>query len=145
MKTPLTFLLLATSVLAQAPSSARQPVVFIDANGAEQEPARQTNSVDRDDQTIELARELLKSCPEISLTRKDDVVPDYSLLLNRGQERGFVFKAALSRVMLLDSDKNVLYAGQKGTLAKAAKDGCKAIIADWKAKRLHERESDPTR
>ena len=126
-----------------AQRSSQQPVVFIDANGAEQEAARQTNSVGRDDQTMELARQLLKTCPEISITRNEEVVPDYSLLLNRGEERGMLFKVALSRVLLLDRDKNVLYAGQKGTVAKAAKDGCKAVLADWKSRRQTRSEPEP--
>ena len=127
----LTGILVMSCVLAHA----QQPVVFFDGNGAEQDAARQTKSVNRNDQTIELAQQLLKHCPEISLTRKDDVMPDYSLLLNRGQEAGLLIRVALSEIMVLDSDKNVIYAGKQGTLSKAARDGCKAILADWKTKR----------
>ncbi|MGB8751655.1 MAG: hypothetical protein WCD06_07655, partial [Candidatus Sulfotelmatobacter sp.] len=100
----------------------QQPLVFIDGNGAEQQAARQTNSVHRDDQTIELAQNLLKSCKEISVTRKEDAHFDYSLLLNRGEEYG-LFKNAVSQVMVLDAEKNVLYATKEGTVAKAARDG----------------------
>jgi hypothetical protein len=128
---------LAAGILALSTILARaqQPMVFIDGNGAEQQAARQTNSVNRNDQTIELARQLLKICPEISLTRDDAVAPDYSLLLNRGEEGGFLIKAALSQVMVLDGDRNILYAAKEGTLARAARDGCKTILADWKVKR----------
>jgi hypothetical protein len=112
------------------------PIVFIDGNGAEQEAARSTPSVKRHDQTIELAKDLLKSCPEISLTRNEHVVPDYFLLLNRGEENA-LFGSAESQVMLMDSAKNVLYAEGEGTVARAAKDGCKAILADWKNRRAH--------
>ena len=31
--------------------------------------------------------------------------------------------------------KNVLYASKEGTVARAARDGCKAILADWKKRR----------
>jgi hypothetical protein len=78
----------------------------------------------------------LKSCPEISVTRREDPVPDYFLLLNRGEEYGF-FKSALSQVMLLDGDKNVLFSSREGTVAKAARDGCRAIVSDWKSRRAH--------
>jgi hypothetical protein len=130
MKSAALFLLLAgTSALAQT-----HPVVFIDGNGSERDAARATTTVKRQDQTMELAKDLLKSCPEISITRKEDASPDYSLLLNRGEEYG-LFKNAVSQVMLLDGDQNVLYAQSEGTVAKASKDGCKAILADWKSRR----------
>ena len=92
---------------------------------------------------MELSRLLLKSCPEISITRKEDASFDYTLLLNRGEERGFLVKAAFSQVMLLDGAKNVLYASKEGTVAKAARDGCKAILADWKSRRSHTQKADP--
>jgi hypothetical protein len=138
MKSATLFLLLAVPfVRAQT-----HPVVFIDGNGSEQEAAKGTVSIKRHDQTIELAQDLLKSCPEISITRKDDIVPDYFLLLNRGEEYG-LFKNAISQVMLMDGDKNVLYAHGEGTVAKAAKDGCKALLADWKSRRAKTTPTPP--
>jgi hypothetical protein len=131
--------LLAVSLCA----AAQGPTVFIDGNGSEMEAARETKQVKRHDQTIELARYLLKSCPEISITRREDPVPDYFLLLNRGEEYGF-FRSAVSQVMLLDSDKNVLFANDQGTVAHAARDGCRAILSDWKSRRAHTSpKSDP--
>lgn len=120
---------------------AQGPVVFVDGNGAEQEAARLTKVPRSDDQTMEMTRDLLKSCPEISITRKEDGSPNYFLLLNRGQEVG-IFKNAVSQIMLLDGDKNVLYSSKQGTVAKAVKDGCKAILADWKSRRAQ--ASHPT-
>jgi len=138
MKSAALFLLLVgTSAIAQT-----HPVVFIDGNGSERAAARATSTVKRQDQTMELAKNLLKSCPEISITRKEDATPDYSLLLNRGEEYG-VFRSALSQVMLLDGDQNVLYAGSQGTVAKAAKEGCKAILTDWKSRRAKVAPADP--
>jgi hypothetical protein len=128
---------------AHAQDVPARPLVFIDGNGSEQEAARATVTVKRDDQTMELARDLLKACPEISITRKEDADVDYSLLFNRGEEYG-LFKNAMSQVMLLDRDKNVLYAAKQGTVARAAKDGCKAILADWKKRRAAPRSNtDP--
>jgi hypothetical protein len=125
-------ILFFVGLFAAAFAQAQGPIVFIDGNGSEQEAARATVTVNRDDQTMELARDLLKSCPEISITRKEEGPLDYFLLLNRGREGGFVFKAALSQFMLLDRNKNVLASSKQGTVAKAARDACKAILADWK-------------
>jgi hypothetical protein len=98
-------LLFAASLLVYSIGALAQgPTVFIDGNGSEQEAARATTSVRRDDQTMELARNLLKSCPEISIMRKEDSSPDYFLLFNRGEEYG-LFKNAVSQVMLLDGEK----------------------------------------
>jgi hypothetical protein len=120
--------------LLQAQQQPARPLVFIDGNGSEPEAARETKHVRRDDQTMELARNLLKSCPEISITRDDNAQIDYSLLFNRGDEYG-LFRNAVSQFMLLDHEKNVLYSSKQGTVARAAKDGCKAILADWKKRR----------
>jgi hypothetical protein len=113
---------------------AQGPVVFVDGNGAEQEAARLTKFAHTDDQTMEMTRDLLKSCPEISITRKEDASPNYFLLLNRGPEYG-LFRNAVTQIMLLDGEKNVLYSSKQGTVAKAVKDGCKAILSDWKSRR----------
>ena len=125
--------LVITLVLFSVPAFAQGPTVFIDGNGSEMEAARATVTVKRHDQTMELARHLLKSCPEISITRKEEPVPDYFLLFNRGEEYG-LFKNAVSQVMLLDGEKNVLYSSNQGTVSKAARDGCRAILADWKSR-----------
>jgi hypothetical protein len=130
--------------LLSLPLLAQGPVVFVDGNGAEQDAARATKFAKMDDQTMEMTRDLLKSCPEISLTRKDGLTPDYYLLLNRGEEYG-LFKNAASQVMLLDADKNVLFSAKKGTVAQASKAGCKAILADWKTRRPQtaQQKTDP--
>lgn len=126
----LTLLVWSVSAVAQG------PVVFIDGNGSEQGAAQETKQVKRHDQTMELAKNLLKSCKEISIPRKEDAAPDYFLLLNRGEEYG-LFNNAVTQIMLLDSKKNVLYAGDQGTVTKAARDVCRAILADWKSRRAH--------
>ncbi len=135
-------ILLGTS-LGLAQSQTAHPIVFIDGNGSEPEAARATQHIHRDDQTMELARNLLKACPEISITRKEDAAGlDYRLLFNRGDEYG-LFKNAESQIMLLDRDKNVLYSSKQGTVPRAAKDGCKAILADWKRRRPERSPDSP--
>ncbi len=120
------------------PTTRTGPIVFIDGNGSEMEAARETKHVRRDDQTMELARDLLKNCPEISLTRKEDATPDYYLLFNRGDQYG-LFASAMSQIMLLDRDKTVIFSSKQGTVARASKDGCKAVLTDWK---LHRSQPD---
>lgn len=112
--------------------SSSHPLVYVDGNGAEEEAAKQTATIKRDDQTMEFARDLLKACPEITVTRNEEAPElDYVLLFNRGEEYG-LFKNAVSQVMLLDPAKNILSSSKQGTVARAAKDGCKAVLADWK-------------
>jgi hypothetical protein len=129
-------------VTSLASAQRARPLVFVDGNGSEREAARQTPHVRRDDQTMELARDLLKACPEISLTRNEESSDlDYTLLFNRGDEYG-LFRVAQSQILLLDRDKNIVYSSKQGTVSRAAKDGCKAILADWKEQRVHTARND---
>jgi hypothetical protein len=114
------------SVLAQAQQA--HPVVFINGEGGTHVSG---GSVAKHDETMEMARVLLKSCPELSLTT-DGATTDYSLLLNREEEH---FGGAVSQVMVLRPDKSVMFASKQGTVARAVRDGCKAILADWKERR----------
>jgi hypothetical protein len=73
-----------------------------------------------------MAEQLLKHCPEVTLTLNSEPTPDYELMLNRESW-------GIAQILLVrDSDKNVLYAAAKPSLLKAVKEGCKAIMADWK-------------
>jgi hypothetical protein len=89
------------------------------------------SSAGKRDETSEMAHVLLKSCPEVSLTIDDSAShPDYLLLLNRPS-------GSLSQVMVLRPNKAVIYASKQTTVDHATKDGCKAIMADWRDRRLH--------
>jgi hypothetical protein len=94
--------------------------------------AESNTTISKRDPTIEMARELLKRCPEVTLTVKDsNIVPDYELILN--QSNGGAFSDGASQIMLLRAaDKTVLYADKKSSVQKAVNGGCKAILADWK-------------
>ena len=137
MKASLFALLLAATVAAQ--TARNGPVVFIGGEGSNPQAQRDLSHTSGDDQTIEVARVMRKSCPEIEITRSEQGV-DYLLLLNRGKEHG-LFANAISQVMVLDSNQNVLYANKEGTVAKAVKGGCTAVMADWK-KHRQERHED---
>jgi hypothetical protein len=102
-----------------------------------------SGSVSKHDETVEMARSLLKSCPEVSLTTSNDADsrPDYLLILTR---REGYYSGTASQVMLLRPDKTVLFASKAGSVAHASKEGCKAIMTDWKDRRARTRQTiDP--
>lgn len=138
MKTFLAVLLLCPSA-ALAQADHRTPTVLIRGNGnvvvsAAGIGVAASASASKHDQTIEMATQLLKHCREITLTLAESEAPDYVLVLNR--EGGGLFDLGDSQFMLLrGSDKTVLYANTKATVAKAMKEGCKVIMADWKVEK----------
>lgn len=137
MKASLFALLLVASSAAQT-ATRNGPVVFIGGEGSNPQAQRDVRHTSGDDQTMEVARIMMKSCPEIEITRSEQGA-DYLLLINRGKEYG-MFSNAVSQVMLLDPSQKVLYANKEGTVAKAVKDGCRAIMGDWKQQRQQRHE-----
>jgi hypothetical protein len=98
-------------------------------------------SVGKHDKTSEMARILLASCPEISLTVDGSIAHlDYLLLLHH--EDGYY--GGIAQIMVLRPDKSVLFASKQSRISRIMKDGCKVIMADWKDRRPHTAEtSDP--
>lgn len=139
MKPSIAILLFLLAVGAAAQTK-RMPIVFIGGEGSDPNAQKDVKHTSGDDQTIEVARIMLKECSELSLTRDQDSA-DYILVLNRGKEYG-MFANAVSQVMLLDPKQNVLYANKKGTVKQAVKDGCRAILEDWKSRRLAQKEKE---
>jgi hypothetical protein len=127
--------IIAVALLGLAHAQQAHPVVFINGEGGTHVG---NGSVAKHDETMEMARNLLKSCPEISITT-DEATIDYSLLLNRQEEH---FGSAVSQVMVLRPDKSVMFASKQGTVARAVRDGCRAIMSDWKQHRTV-RAADP--
>jgi hypothetical protein len=135
---------LAFVLLAVAWASAQGPIVYISGdNGVAASGSGFAlgkiglagSTVEKRDKTTAMARVLLKSCPEISLTvSESDSHPDYLLLLNREDD---AFGSASNEVMVLRPDKSVIFASKQGSVSRATKDGCKAIMADWKDRRPH--------
>lgn len=128
-------IVLAVSAFGQTGQRSREPLVLIRGNGNVSVNAlgigtgsivAGSSSVSKHDQTIEMAKQLMKHCPEITLTLKpSEPIPDYALVLNREG-------AGVSQFMLLRaSDQVVLYASYKGTVAKAMQEGCKVLLGDW--------------
>jgi hypothetical protein len=140
----LTLLFLSAGAAAQGqpskpPSRTEGPMVFISGQGPTSATAGGIGtrfgaiggaSVGSHDETMEVASDLLKKCPEISLTVNEEAEPDYILLLHRSA--GGFFAGAASQFMLLRRDKSVLYANEKSSSMKASRDACKTILSDWK-------------
>jgi hypothetical protein len=130
------FALLLVAFAAAQTANRNGPVVFIGGEGSDPQSQRDVRHTSGDDQTMEVARVMMKSCPEIDVTRSEQAA-DYFLLINRGKEYG-LFANAVTQVMLLDPKQKVLYANKEGTVAKAVKDGCRAIMSDWQRQQRHE-------
>jgi len=135
---------LALAVLLPIAASAQGPTVYI--NGDQGVSANSSAfalggvavggaSVAKHDKTMEMAQVLLDSCPEISVTVDGTGAHfDYVLLLNQAAGYG---GSVGTRSMVLRSDKTVIFASKQGRVSRVMKDGCKAIMADWKDRRAH--------
>jgi hypothetical protein len=144
--------LFATLLLALAVSAQTKPIVLISGDGnisinsagqgvggvngntAWAAGARQT-SINKLDQTMEMAQDFLQYCPAIEPTLSHDTQPDYFVLLNReGHPTGLGFETGESQVMVLNSRKSAIFVvGKKYKVKTAVKDACNAIAADWQA------------
>jgi len=129
MKWLLLFLATAVAFAQQQQADKNRPLVLISGNG---NVAFVAGAASKHDQTIEMAEQLMKHCPEVTLTVSEtDKKADYDLVLNR--ETIGLFNEGESQIMLVrGSDKTVMNAIKKGTVAKAVKEGCRLILADWK-------------
>jgi hypothetical protein len=93
------------------------------------------SSISKHDKTAEMARVMLKSCPEVSLTVNDsDSHSDYLMVLSRDEG---TFGSSTHQIMVLRPDKSVLFASNQSSVPRATKQSCKAIMADWKNRRPH--------
>lgn len=88
-----------------------------------------TTHVNKHDQTMEMAQDLLQVCPNVETTLDQAVTPDYYVALNR--EGYGSWDIGQSQIMLLNRLKTVLFVTKKGTVKNAVKAVCNAIMADW--------------
>lgn len=139
-------LFLSAFTLAQEKDRSRGPMIFLSGRGPVTATASASGvaikgvaigsgsaSYGGNDETMSIATDLVKKCPEVSLTVSEEAKPDYILLVNRTP--GSFFSGPNSQFMLLRPDKSILYANQKSSRMKASKDACKAVLADWRAGR----------
>jgi hypothetical protein len=90
-------------------------------------------SVNKHDQTMEMAQNLLHNCPSIELTVSQAAQPDYIVTLNReGTPTGFG-ELGQSQIMVVNKRKSVIFVNKKATVKNATKSACTAIAADWLA------------
>lgn len=121
---------LNSSFSQQKSANSGKPIVLIEGRGGASVSALAigpfaTASNSKHDQTIELAKQLLKHCPEITLrvARSPEDAADYELFLNRDGE---------NQIMLVrGSDQDVIFADDQARIKDAAKSGCRAILEDW--------------
>jgi hypothetical protein len=99
------------------------------------------STVEKKDKTTAMAHILLKSCPELSLTVDKESVakPDYLMLLH--SEEGD-YGSTRNEVMVLRPDQSIMFASKNESVARATRDGCKVIMADWRDRRLRTGRSD---
>ena len=114
----------AASAFAQT-----KPVVFISGEG---NTSTQNGITNKHDQTIEMAQDLLKSCPAVTITLSDQLAPDYFISLNREGYRTVFGEMGASQIMVLNAAKGIIYAGGRVSVGKAVKDACLAIALDWR-------------
>lgn len=95
--------------------------------------AKQT-TVNKHDQTIEMAGDFLNFCPAVELTLLLSDQPDYYVFLNREGQPTVFGELGQSQIMVLNRRKSVVFvAGKKATVKNAVRSACNAIIADWQA------------
>ena len=133
--TLLSALLVFSAAVGFSQTQSKGPTVFINGNGAISTSSKSgSDSVTvatppdlKHDQTIQMAQELLKRCPQVSLTLERTVgLADYELLLHRQGT------AASQFMIVRGSDKAIVFANEKLSVASAMRASCKAILADWR-------------
>ncbi len=85
---------------------------------------------DAHDETMELAKDLGKICPAVTVT-VDKTKADYAVALNRESKRKRGLLRDNSQVMVIDHEGTVLMGNNTHTVSGSAKDACSAILQDW--------------
>lgn len=91
-------------------------------------------TVNKHDQTIEMAGDFLDFCSAVELTLLQSDQPDYYVFLNREGQPTMFGELGQSQVMVLNRRKSVVFVvGKKATVKNAVRSACNAIVADWQA------------
>lgn len=89
-----------------------------------------------DDKTPEIVRRMQEKCPGTSLTlNHEDPNRDYFLLVSSSGHDD-------SAVIVLRADKSVLFASKRAYLRTVVKQGCEAIMRDWKGHHVDRHSSN---
>lgn len=137
--------ILITLVFVCGLAAAQKPVILISGNGntnvstigAAVAPGgvvvgAGTTSINKHDQTMEMAQDFMKSCPEVSVSLDATATPNYFVSLNREGMMTAFGDMGVSQIMVTDSKKTVLFVSKKGSVNRAVKAACKAVMSDWK-------------
>lgn len=90
--------------------------------------ASRSTRVNKHNQTMEMAQNFLKYCPDLEVSVDARAIPDYYVALNR---EGGLWNIGQSQIMLLNRQKTVIYVAKKMTVKTAVRSTCKAITEDW--------------
>lgn len=129
----------APVLAAQPPAKHDKPRVFISgdgnvsATGVRLTPNVSTGSAYKHDQTIELAKDFAKFCPQADATVKEDGT-DYAVKLNHEMDNRnqILVTTAAGKILMTDGH----HAFKVRTVADEVKEACTAIGADWAGKNI---------
>ena len=90
-------------------------------------------TVNKHDQTMEMAEKFLQFCPAVEVTLDSNMPRDYAVLLNReGQPTAFG-ELGKSQIMVVNARKSPVFVAKTSTVKNAVKNACNAVLADWQA------------
>ena len=102
------------------------------------------STINKHDQTMEMAQDFLQSCPSIELTLDGNATVDYIVQLNREGAPTMFGEVGKSQIMVLNAHKNPIFVGKKATVKNAVKSACNSMTADWQAHGRIQQPAQPT-
>jgi hypothetical protein len=91
------------------------------------------STINKHDQTMEMAQDFLRSCPSIEVTLDGNAISDYFVQLNREGTPTMFGEVGKSQIMVLNARKSPIFVGKKATVKNAVKSACNAVTGDWQA------------
>jgi hypothetical protein len=88
-------------------------------------------TINKHDQTMEIAHIRLESCPSIETTLDGNASVDYIVHLNREGAPTIFGEIGKSQIMVLNAHKSPIFVSKKATVKNAVKSACNAVSADW--------------
>ncbi|MFY9841858.1 MAG: hypothetical protein WCD02_10565 [Terriglobales bacterium] len=102
------------------------------------------STINKHDQTMEMAQNFLQSCPSIEVTLDGNATADYIVELNREGTPTIFGEAGKSQIMVLNAHKTPIFVGKKATVKNAVKSACNSVTADWQAHGRIQQPPQPT-
>jgi hypothetical protein len=102
------------------------------------------SSINKHDQTMEIAQNMLQHCPSIEVTLDANVTADYIIRLNREGTPTIFGELGQSQIMVLNAYMSPIFISKKATVKNAVKSACNAVSADWQAHgRIQQQQQQP--